>query len=66
MSKETEKKTKLQMIWIRVSYSEYHEIEAESPDDALEIIRCGDLYHGEEHGVNNQDEIEEVCKVSQL
>ena len=66
MSKETEKKTKLQMIWIRVSYSEYHEIEAESPEDALEKIDDGDLWRGEELGTDSQHEIEEVCKVSQL
>jgi len=59
-------KNKKQMIWVRVSYSEYFEIDADTPEDALNVIKDKDLFKGEEHGIDHQSEVEEVCLESQL
>jgi len=59
-------KNKKQMIWVRVSYSEYFEIDADTPEDALNVIKDKDLFKGEEHGIDHQAEVEEACTESQL
>jgi hypothetical protein len=58
--------SKKQMIWVRVSYSEYFEIDADTPEDALRLIQDDDLFKGEEYGVDHQSEVEEACGESQL
>ena len=55
-----------QKLWIRCSYSQYIEVKAETPEDALDLFRDDDdsIVRGGE--VDHGYDIEEECEESQL
>ena len=54
-------KKPIQRIWVRYSRSEYHEIEADTPEEAVEMIHNGEVSVQEVSIVDIKHELEEVC-----